>query len=114
MIEKQIHADNVNTTRYNNDNDGTSSACCLGIEYEKELVACLIRHRNGSLGILHVEPKHRQLGLAQVLLQSAMDTISSRNEKLFAYIVDGNKASERLFSKLGWRKDYPLGKRGTG
>ena len=115
MIEKQIHADNVNTTRYNN-NDGTNtSACCLGIEYEnKELVACIIRHRNGSLGILHVDPQHRQLGLAQVLLQSAMDTISSRNEKLFAYIVDGNKASERLFSKLGWRKDDPLGKRGTG
>ena len=114
MIEKQIHADNVNATRYNNDDDTNTSACCLGIEYEKELVACLIRHRNGSLGILHVEPQHRQLGLAQVLLQTAMDTVSSRNEKLFAYIVDGNKASERLFSKLGWRKDDPLGKKGTG
>jgi len=116
MIEKQMHADNVNTTRYTNDNDDDStSACCLGIEYEdKELVACIIRHRNGSLGILHVEPQHRHLGLAQVLLKSAMISISSRDEKLFAYIVDGNKASERLFSKLGWRKDDPLGKRGTG
>ena len=118
MIEKQIHADNLNTTRYSNsnDDDGTScsSACCLGVEYKKELVACIIRHRNGSLGILHVDPQHRNRGLAQALLQSAMNTLSSRNEKLFAYIVDGNKASERLFSKLGWRKDDPLGKRGTG
>jgi len=113
MIEKQIHADNLNTTRYNNDDDGIS-ACCLGIEYKKELVACIIRHRNGSLGILHVESHHRHLGLAQALLLSAMNTVSSRNEKLFAYILDGNKASERLFSKLGWRKDDPLGKRGTG
>jgi len=118
MIEKQIHADNVNsTTRYSSDDDDdstSSNACCLGIEYENKLVACIIRHRNGSLGILHVDPHHRHLGLAQALLLSAMNTISSRNEKLFAYIVDGNKASERSFSKLGWRKDDPLGKRGTG
>ena len=58
MIEKQIHADNVNTTRYSND-DGTSScACCLGIEYkDKGLVACIIRHhfylKNVALLLLH-------------------------------------------------------------
>ena len=120
MIEKQITADNVNATKYYN-----GSATCLGIEYvtndnndesnkREELVACIIRHRNGSLGILHVDTKHRQLGLGNALLQTATRALLDRNEKVFAYIVDGNKASEALFSKLGWRKADPLGKRGTG
>ena len=68
MIEKQIHDDNVNTTKYNIGGGGSCSATstCLGIEFSpdnnshrKELVGCIMRHRNGSIGILHVDECHR-------------------------------------------------------
>ena len=107
MIRKQINADNVNATKY-----GTS--ICLGIEHEEELVACIIRHRNGSVGILHTDEEHRRLGLGEVVLQEAMQALLERNQKVFAYIVDNNKPSEALFSKLGWVKADPLAKKGTG
>lgn len=117
MIEKQINADNVNATR-------TGNHICLGIEHksrssssdedERKLVACILRHRNGSLGILHTDEEHRRRGLGEILLKEAITATKNRNEPVFAYIVDGNKASEALFTKLGWAKADPSGKRGTG
>ncbi|KAL9178979.1 hypothetical protein ACHAXT_011952 [Thalassiosira profunda] len=107
MIQKQIVADTSNATKF-----GRST--CLGVESDGQLVACIIRHRNGSIGILHVDEEHRRFGLGGLLLQEAMDALMSRGEDTFAFIVDGNKASEALFSKLGWEKANPLGKKGTG
>lgn len=95
MIERQIASDNFNTTK-------TGSCCCLGVEYAGCLVGCIIRHQNGSLGILHVDSKHRRKGLGEILLKTAMNTLLSRKEPLFVFILDGNKQSEALFEKLGW------------
>jgi ribosomal protein S18 acetylase RimI-like enzyme len=95
MIERQIASDNFNTTK-------TGSSCCLGVEYAGCLVGCIIRHQNGSLGILHVDIEHRRKGLGEILLQTAMNTLISRKEPLFVFILDGNKQSEELFVKLGW------------
>ena len=121
MIEKQIHDDNVNATKYNN-GSCCSASTCLGIEFSpdnnnshrKELVACIMRHRNGSIGILHVDECHRRYGLGEALLSEAMNALVCRNEDIFAFILDGNEASEGLFTKLGWRKVDPLSKKGTG
>jgi len=107
MIERQINADNVNATR-------TGFSTCLGIEYSGELVACILRHRNGSLGILHVDDEHRRLGLGEILLNQATVALKRRDEPVFAFIVDGNNASEALFTKLGWVKADPFAKKGTG
>mmetsp|Transcript_33335 Transcript_33335/g.49690 ORF Transcript_33335/g.49690 Transcript_33335/m.49690 type:complete len:473 (-) Transcript_33335:18-1436(-) len=107
MIERQIDADNRNSTI-------TGYSCCLGVEYDKQLVGCIIRHRNGSLGILHVDNDHRRKGLGAILVEVASRAIMQRNEKLFAYVVDGNNESMNFFSKLGWVKSDPAGKRGTG
>lgn len=107
MIERQIRADNKNATIYH-------SSCCLGIEKEEQLVACILRHRNGSLGILHVDESYRRQGFATTLLSEASASILSRGEPLSAYIVDGNKQSEAVFQALGWVKDNPLSKKGTG
>jgi hypothetical protein len=41
MIKKQIGADNLNATR-------TGYSTCLGIEHKGKLIACIMRHRNGS------------------------------------------------------------------
>lgn len=107
MIERQILADGLNTTKY-------GSSTCLGIAFEDGLVACVIRHRNGSLGILHVDEDHRRMGLGEALLDAATGALLARNESPFAFIVDGNGASEALFAKAGWAKADPSGRRGTG
>ena len=128
MIEKQIHDDNVNASKYNNDGGGSccSASTCLGIEFSpdkdndnnnshrKELVACIMRHRNGSIGILHVDECDRRYGLGKAVLREAMNALVCKNEDIFAFILDGNEASEGLFTKLGWRKVDPLSKKGTG
>ena len=107
MIERQVEADNKNATK-------TDCSCCLGIEIEGDLVACILRHRNGSLGILHVDENHRRRGLGEILLREASRAVGHRKQPLFAYIVDGNNQSEALFSKLGWVKSDQNSKRGTG
>ncbi len=108
MIEKQILGDNVNATKY-----GCST--CLGIEFDSRLVGCIMRYRNGSLGILHVDEEHRRFGLGQALLKEATEALASRNEDLFAFMLDGNNASEALFTKLGREKDIDASSaKGTG
>ena len=112
MIERQINADNANVTRTGKSN------VCLGIEYRSNdgdhLVGCILRHRNGSLGILHVDAEHRRRGLGGMLLQHATKAVQDRGETIYAYIVDGNTSSEALFTKLGWMRADPFAKKGTG
>ena len=93
------------------DKEGYST--CLGIEHKGKLIACIMRHRNGSLGILHVDEDHRRQRLGEVLLASATKALEQTKDPVFAYIVDGNAASEILFTKLGWSKTFS-GKKGTG
>lgn len=107
MIERQIRADQSNSTIY-----GTHT--CLGAEAGGELVACILRHRNGSVGMLHVGESHRTRGLGSALLGSSAGAILARGERPFAFIVDGNGASERVFERAGFVKADPNGKRGTG
>lgn len=107
MIERQIEADNKNATK-------TNCSCCLGIEYRSELVGCILRHRNGSLGILHVDENHRRRGIGDVLLKEASRAVIHRKQPLFAYIVDGNNQSEALFLKQGWIRADPDSSKGTG
>jgi len=106
MIRKQIIADNVNATR-------TGCSTCLGIEHRGKLIACIMRHTNGSIGILHVDEEHRRQSLGKVLLASATKALQQKNDPAFAFILDGNTASEALFTKLGWERIYS-GKKGTG
>lgn len=110
MIRKQIVADNLNSTR-----TGHWSGCstCLGIEHRGALVACIMRHTNGSIGILHVDEDHRRRSLGETLLYSATKALQERNDPTFAFILEGNNASESLFTKMGWKKMYS-GKKGTG
>lgn len=95
-----------------------SSTCCLGVYGEDGggLRGFIMRYENGALGMLHVEEGHRRKGYATALLKEATRRLRSRDEPCFAYILDGNAASEALFAKLGWvREDRtPYKRRGTG
>ena len=111
--------------------------CCIGIygnldkvneasEYEPPR-AFIVQYENGALGMLHVEEKYRRKGYGEALVdeatrraQTKLKHASNNNERghdpVFAFILDGNTPSEKLFAKLGWtlEKQDPNRKRGTG
>ena len=107
MIQRQIRADQSNSTIY-------KTHTCLGIEADGTPVACIVRHRNGSVGMLHVDEDHRSRGLGSALLRSSAGALLARGERPYAFIVDGNGASERVFARAGFVKADPDGKKGTG
>ena len=89
---------------------------CLGIEIPEDgsLVACIMRYDGGILGMLHVEEAYRRRGYGSALLRQATKALQERNEERVAFIVDGNHASEAVFASVGWERDNPKQKRGTG
>jgi DTW domain-containing protein YfiP/GNAT superfamily N-acetyltransferase len=99
----------------------------LGIVDENEtLVACILRYESGPLGILHVSEEHRGKGYATALLKEATKAVSKAARSNYdrddlplelqctAFIKDGNTASERVFAKVGYVRENPNVKRGTG
>lgn len=95
--------------------DIDGGVACLGIEVDGTLVACILRYEGGALGMLHVKEEYRRRGYAQTLLEEATRTVQARGEECIAFIVDGNNASEALFTKLGWvRADLHMLKKQTG
>ena len=62
------------------------------------------RYADGPLGMLHVEEEARRRGLASALLARATAELRAAGEPCFAYIVDGNAASEGCFERQGWAR----------
>jgi len=94
----------------------------LGIvdETTGELVACILRYESGPLGILHVSEELRGKGYGTALLKEALKAVLDANRsrdvplECSAFIKDGNAASENVFSKVGFVRENPNAKRGTG
>eukprot|EP00592_Proboscia_alata_P028250 CAMPEP_0194445548 /NCGR_PEP_ID=MMETSP0176-20130528/127928_1 /TAXON_ID=216777 /ORGANISM="Proboscia alata, Strain PI-D3" /LENGTH=383 /DNA_ID=CAMNT_0039272129 /DNA_START=507 /DNA_END=1655 /DNA_ORIENTATION=+ len=99
----------------------TSRCCCFGIEVDGTLIAWILKYLDGPLGMLFVEENHRRKGYAKALVLHVMDFLKTENIKIncsnsdgnnnkqlhahtFAYIVDDNEASEKLFYDLGWQR----------
>lgn len=77
----------------------------VGIELEDgSLAGWVARYTDGALGMLYVEEAHRRRGLARALVMAAARALDSAGLPCFAYIVDGNEASESVFQRLGWRR----------
>ena len=94
----------------------------LGIvdEITGVLVACILRYESGPLGILHVSEELRGRGYGTALLREAIKAVSEANRgrdlplEYTAFIKDGNTASERVFEKVGFVRENPNAKKGTG
>jgi DTW domain-containing protein YfiP/GNAT superfamily N-acetyltransferase len=94
----------------------------LGIVDESTgaLVACILRYESGPLGILHVSEEHRRKGYGTALLREATEAVSRARSELdlplecSAFIKDGNAASEKVFERVGYVRENPNAKRGTG
>eukprot|EP00594_Rhizosolenia_setigera_P012439 CAMPEP_0178963376 /NCGR_PEP_ID=MMETSP0789-20121207/14981_1 /TAXON_ID=3005 /ORGANISM="Rhizosolenia setigera, Strain CCMP 1694" /LENGTH=193 /DNA_ID=CAMNT_0020647821 /DNA_START=895 /DNA_END=1476 /DNA_ORIENTATION=- len=85
-----------------------------GLNDVEELVACIMRYEGGAIGMLHVRESHRRRGYALALLKYVTQILQDQGEERVAFIVDGNTASESLFTAAGWERADPNQKRGTG
>jgi len=90
----------------------SDDCCCLGVvessnsnDVKLSCCAWILQYLDGPLGLLWCQEEYRQRGFATLLIQKAMDTLASKGEtQTFAYIVDTNHASIRIFTKLGWER----------
>jgi len=62
-----------------------------------------MRHRNGSLGILHVDEEHRRQRLGGVLLASAKPKLSNKPGKI-PYLLSSSMEMQPLKMCLGERR----------
>jgi DTW domain-containing protein YfiP/ribosomal protein S18 acetylase RimI-like enzyme len=84
----------------------------LGVERGGALVASALQGEDGALGMLHVAEAHRRRGYGEALVAEAAGMIKAGGVRTFAYVLDGNFASEALFAKLGWvRADSSIPRR---
>ena len=71
-----------------------------------ELVAWVLTNLNGSIGMLHTSPQHRNRGLAKKLVTRLLPLWLSAGLGVapFCYITPTNEASMRVFGSLGFRR----------
>ena len=62
----------------------------------------VMTHGDGSLGALWTQPAFRRRGLAKVVMAEHLAKEEARGVPGFCYIEEGNEASMKLFSSLGW------------
>ena len=90
---------------------------CLGVfEPEKDkLRAGIVRYEGGAVGMLHVDSQHRRRGYGVALLSEATKAIEKACVgECVAFIMEGNIASEKTFEKIGWVREDPSLKKGSG
>lgn len=87
---------------------------CFGIFRGHELCGFILQYEDGVLGMLEVAEAYRRRGYASTLLAKATHTLEAMHVPCVAYILDGNAASEAVFTQQGWVKENPTAKRGTG
>jgi GNAT superfamily N-acetyltransferase len=87
---------------------------CFGIFRGHDLISFVLQYENGVLGMLYVQEKYRNRGYGTILIQVATKALEEQQLDCTAWIVDGNTASETVFTKCGWVKENPRQKRGTG
>jgi GNAT superfamily N-acetyltransferase len=87
---------------------------CFGIFRGHDLIAFVVQYENGVLGMLYVQESYRNRGYGTILIQVATKALEEHQLECIAWIVDGNTASETVFTNCGWVKENPHQKRGTG
>ncbi|KAH8262825.1 hypothetical protein KR044_000767 [Drosophila immigrans] len=69
-----------------------------------QLIAWCLRLPLGSLGMLHVVPSQRRLGLGSLMVRCLSKKIAEHNDEVLASVVPENLPSRDMFEKLGFRQ----------
>lgn len=75
------------------------------VRIDGELAAYMIVHANGSIGMLHTMEKFRNRKLGRRVASALAEMQMERGMPVYCYIVDGNEASLRVFTSLGFRRE---------
>lgn len=74
----------------------------LGVYVEHDLAGFIGEHVEGAMGLLHVMPRYRRMGLGFTLEQVAIRHTMQRGFVPFNQVVPDNAASHRLQKRLGF------------
>lgn len=77
----------------------------LGIFRDKKLVAWIITHYDGAMGLLHVLPEYWGLGYGQDVTYAMIQFLRERNELPYVHIEDNNIETMSLAVKTGFHWD---------
>lgn len=96
------------------DLNGDVGACLGIVGPDDALRAGIVRYEGGAVGMLFVAEPYRCRGYGEALLRQATKAIEDAADECIALILDGNVASEATFVKVGWEREGPTAKKGTG
>lgn len=80
------------------------SAPSAAMRIDGKLAAYMIVHDNGSIGMLHTLAHFRNQRLGRRVVSALVERQWARGRNVFCYIVDGNTASQKVFTRLGFRR----------
>ena len=81
-----------------------SEGVMLGAYVGGRLAGFIGEHEEGAIGLLHVLPEYRRMGLGYALERAAIARTMAQGYVPFAQVVPGNEASHRLQGRLGFTR----------
>lgn len=76
----------------------------LGIKYKNEKAAFVLQHKNGEIGPIIVDEKHRRKGLGSVMMKTFCHRLLKYNGVAFALVHPDNLASARMMEACGLKR----------
>ena len=74
----------------------------IGLFIDNELAGFIGKHPEGCMGMLYVFEKYRGHRYGEVLEKAMINKLIDENQKIFDEVVEGNEASVKLQTKLGF------------
>lgn len=68
--------------------------------------AWVISHSDWSVGTLWCQPRHRRMGLAQLVVKDRLRGMREAGIRAHCHVADDNLPSQALWRKLGWKRSW--------
>lgn len=75
---------------------------CIRLKSNQEPIAWCLLCAWGDLGALHVREGHRRQGLATAVVLDLIQNVRRDNQRVYAFVDEGNVASTELFKGCGF------------
>ncbi|XP_030628627.1 glycine N-acyltransferase-like protein 3 [Chanos chanos] len=77
---------------------------CVMREGDTQPVSWILLHQHCALGLLYTLPEHRGRGYAKLLVSIMAEHLLKQGCPVYCFIEEGNSASLRLFTSLGFKE----------